>query len=84
MAISINEEVRNIISAHVDALMRGTDYKPKTEDQLYDFMVTEISALLSDRLIDGDYTPMEYNSIRNQLASTLWKIFHKGEDNQIH
>ena len=74
-------EVRNIISEHISALMQGSSYNPKSVKQLYDFMIAECSNILTERLINGTYTPMEYNAIRNELASTLWNIFRNDIEN---
>ena len=35
------------------------------------------SNILTKDFIDGKYTPMEYNAIRNELGKLLWKLFEK-------
>lgn len=66
---------RQIISEHTEATMNCTEYHPKNDRELYDIMVGECAFILTEKLLDGELTPMEYNDVRNELADILWKIF---------
>ena len=45
-------------------------------------MTNECAYILTDRLLKKEITLMEYNAIRNELASLLWSIYpnNKAED----
>lgn len=75
----IKNMARDIICEHTKAMMRGAEYNPKDAHELYDHMVDECSFIITERLIDGKLTPLEYNELRNELADMLWKIFEPYE-----
>ena len=73
--IDFSWEATNIIMKHTEAFMSATSYEPVNEEELYDTMVQECSYLLVLDLLSHKYTPMEYNSIRNEIAKQLADIF---------
>jgi hypothetical protein len=80
MAIDIKLAAQNIISDHTAAFMSGTTYVPTKPEELYDTMLNSCAHLLTEDFLNGVYTPMEYNDIRNELGSILWNAFHKCDD----
>ena len=68
-------EARHIISTVTDNMIRSTNYEPANNDELYECMTEECANILTEDFLDGKYTPMEYNAIRNELAKVLWNIF---------
>ena len=76
-------EVRRIISHHTAGMMMVCRYHPESNEKLYEHMAEECSRILTEGLLDGTYTPMEYNDIRNALANALWDIFAKYIENNI-
>ncbi len=70
-------EARKIISEHTDAMIQSTHYTPDNHQELYEIMVEGCAYILTEGLLDGTYTPMEYNAIRNELADVLWNMFEK-------
>lgn len=70
-------EARNIIYQHTEAFISGINFECKDNHTLYDRMVAECAFILTEKLLDGTYTPMQYNAIRNELAKMLWNVFEK-------
>ena len=66
---------RRIIHQHTEAMMSSVEFCPKNNRELYDEMVDNCAFILTEKLLDGELTPMEYNDTRNELAGLLWKIF---------
>lgn len=80
----ISLETRNIIVRATDDMMRSVSPEPANNEELYEDMTEICSAVLVDDFLDGKYTPMEYNAIRNGIAKVLWDLFEKhiqAEDN---
>ena len=66
---------RRIISKHTEATMNCTEYHPENNRELYDIMVGGCAFILTEKFLNGELTPMEYNDVRNELADMLWKLF---------
>ena len=75
MVIDINYAARNIIHQHTKAFMSAANYEPESNEELWDCMLSECSFILTEDFIEGKYTPMEYNAIRNEVAKILNGIF---------
>lgn len=73
--IDFSWEASKIIMDHTAAFMSGTAYNPEGKEELYDTMIDECSYLLTTKLLSHEYTPMEYNAIRNELAKQLADVF---------
>jgi hypothetical protein len=75
--ITINPvfKAHNIIVRATDDMMRSVSPEPANNEELYEYMTEMCSAVLTEDFLDGTYTPMEYNAIRNELAKVLWNIF---------
>ena len=68
-------EARTILYEHTNAVMScGTTEFDSNLDML-DFTAHECAYILTERMLEGKYTPMQYNAIRNKLAQLLWDIF---------
>ena len=66
---------RRIIHQHTEAFMSSVEFRPKNNRELYDEMVDNCAFILTEKFLNGELTPMEYNDTRNELAGLLWKIF---------
>jgi hypothetical protein len=65
-----------IIQEHVHAVMCSTsDYDPKGEEELKDFMLSECAHIVTDKLLKGAYTPLEYNAVRNATTALIYGLF---------
>lgn len=70
-------QAEQIVQEHVHGLMCSTsDYDPKDEDELKDFMLGECACILTDKLLKGEYTPLEYNVVRNAVAALVHGVFN--------
>ena len=69
-------EARAIIQHHTCSVMNCGNYNPMNEDELYDFMLEECAYILTENFLDGRFTPMEYNAIRNELAQIIFELFN--------
>ena len=73
--IDIAWEATNIICKHTEAYMSGTEYKPNDAHELYETMVEQCSYMLTTKFLAKEYTPMQYNAIRNEIANQLFNCF---------
>ena len=75
--MNYNLEARNIICKHTEAIILGASVEYNSNQDLYDFTVEQCAFILTEKLLDGTYTPMQYNAVRNELAKMLWNVFEK-------
>ena len=75
MTIDVKYEAKNIIAEHTEAVMCTGKYVPESHEEFYGFMIEECAFLLTEKFLDGQYNPMEYNAIRNEIAQALGDIF---------
>lgn len=73
--MNVELEARDIIAEHTEGLMKSTHLERETNSELYDMMIEGCSFILTERLLEGKYTPMQYNDIRNVLGSIIWTLF---------
>lgn len=70
-------EARNIIYKLTETFITGINFECDDNQTLYNRMAEECAFVLTEKLLDGTYTPMQYNAIRNELAKMLWNVFEK-------
>lgn len=75
-----NLQARIIIREHTAGFMSAAIYEPKDASELWETMITECSYILTENFLNGKYTPLQYNAIRNELANILNGIFAKACD----
>jgi hypothetical protein len=68
-------EAQKILCEHTSAVMSSTHIEFETNEAMLEFTIQECGFILTNYLIEGKYTPMQYNAVRNELAPMLWKIF---------
>lgn len=68
-------EANNILCEHTAAFMEGIHAEYDSNEQMYDCTVEECAFILTTNLVEGKYTPMQFNAVRNELAKLLWSIF---------
>ena len=73
---------QGILIDHISAFLQSVIFEPESEMELWEAMTNECAYILTDRLLKKEITLMEYNAIRNELASLLWSIYpnNKAED----
>lgn len=71
---------KQIIAEHTAAYMSACIYKPDDATELWETMIQECSFILTENFLNGEYTPMQYNAIRNWLADIINGIFKEACD----
>lgn len=69
------EMAKNILYRHTHGFMSSNQYEPQDNEELLDTMTMECSYILTEELLNGHMTPMQYNDVRNCLAQMLWDAF---------
>ena len=70
-------EARKILYEHTAAVMSCCITQFDSNQDMLEDITKECAFILTEHLLDGDYTPMQYNAIRNELAQLLWNVFAK-------
>ena len=65
----------DILCEHNTAILSGIHCEFNSNQDMLDVTTEECAFILTNRLVEGKYTPMQFNSVRNELAELLWKIF---------
>jgi hypothetical protein len=68
-------EAQSILYAHCEGVMSCATIEFENNRDMLEFMTQECAYILTERLLEGKYTPMQYNAIRNELSALLWGIF---------
>ena len=68
-------EAESILYEHTSAIMSSAHIEFDTNEDMFNFTNEECGFILTKRLLEGKYTPMQYNAVRNELAEMLWSIF---------
>ena len=68
-------EAEKILCEHTSAVMSSAHIEFESNQAMLEFTIQECGFILTQHLLDGKYTPMQYNAIRNELAPMLWKLF---------
>lgn len=79
---NIKHLTRLIICEHTEAVMKTVEYHPENNHALYEIMIEECANIITNKFIDGELTPMEYNDLRNETATMLWSIFKPHIENE--
>jgi hypothetical protein len=69
-------EAREILMQHSEGVMQCGIFEPKGNAELYEFTLQECAYILTTNLIEGKYSAMEFNAIRNELGKLLNKMFY--------
>jgi hypothetical protein len=68
-------EAHCILYEHCAGVMSVATTEFKTNEEMLEFMTHECAFILTEKLLEGKYTPLQYNAIRNELSALLWGIF---------
>ena len=68
-------EARKILYEHTSAIMSACATEFGSNTEMLEFTTKECGYILTEYLLEGKYTPMQYNAIRNELAQLLWGVF---------
>ena len=72
-------EAREVLMQHSEGIMQCGNFEPKGNEELYSFTLKECAYILTTDLIEGKYTAMEFNAVRNELGKLLNKLFYVKE-----
>lgn len=68
-------EAHTILYEHCAGVMSCATTEFNSNEAMLEFMTKECAFILTERLLEGKYTPMQYNAVRNELSALLWNIF---------
>ena len=69
------DKAKYILQEHCASVMQCVYQEFSSNEEMYECMVSECAFILVTDFIEGKYTPMQYNAVRNELAKLLWGIF---------
>ena len=70
-------EASKILCENTNAYMQGCHAKYDSNRDMMEDMYENCAFILTNYLIEGKYTPMQFNAIRNELGKAIWKIFER-------
>lgn len=76
-------EAERLICEHTEAMITGVIAEFNTTSELCDYMISECAWILTRKFLEGEYTPLEYNAIRNELTKIFEKKFSIESDYEI-
>lgn len=68
---------RSIVRKHTTFVMTHCESHPESTQELYRDMLEGCASILTEKFLNGELTPMEYNDTSNELYNLLWKVFKK-------
>lgn len=70
-----NHEAKKILYEHSEGVMSCCTTEFETNEEMLDFMIQECAFILTEKFLEGKYTPMQFNAIRNELSTILNQKF---------
>ena len=68
-------EASKILHENTNAYMQGVNAEYNSNRDMMEDMYNNCAFILTNYLIEGKYTPMQFNAIRNELGKMIWNIF---------
>lgn len=68
-------EASKILYENTNAYMQGICAKYGSNREMMEDLYENCAFILTNHFIKGDYTPMQFNAIRNELGKMIWNIF---------
>lgn len=68
-------EASKIICEHTNAYLQAVHAEYDSNRNMMEDMYENCAFILTNYLIEGKYTPMQFNAIRNELGKMIWNIF---------
>lgn len=68
-------EASKIICENTNAYMQSVHAEYDSNRDMMEDMYENCAFILTTYLIEGKYTPMQFNAIRNELGKAIWNIF---------
>ena len=70
-------EASKILCENTNAYMQGVHAEYDSNRDMMEDMYENCAFILTNYLIEGKYTPMQFNAIRNELGKAIWSIFER-------
>ena len=70
-------EASKILCENTNAYMQAVHAEYDSNRDMMEDMYNNCAFILTDYLIEGKYTPMQYNAVRNELGKMIWNIFER-------
>lgn len=70
-------EASKILYENTNAYMQGVHAEYESNRDMMEDMYENCAFILTNYLIEGKYTPMQYNAVRNELGKMIWSIFER-------
>lgn len=70
-------EASKILCENTNAYMQGCHAKYDSNREMMEDVYENCAFILTNYLIEGKYTPMQFNAIRNELGKAIWNIFER-------
>ena len=70
-------EASKILCENTSAYMQSVHVEYDSNRDMMEDMYANCAFILTNYLIEGKYTPMQFNAIRNELGKAIWNIFER-------
>ena len=70
-------EASKILCENTKAYMEAVHAEYDSNRDMMEDMYENCAFILTNYLIEGKYTPMQYNAVRNELGKAIWNIFER-------
>ena len=70
-------EASKIICEYTNGYLQGIIAHYNSNRDMMEDMYENCAFILTNYLIEGKYTPMQYNEVRNELGKAIWNIFER-------
>lgn len=70
-------EASKILCENTNAYMQSVRAEYTSNRDMMEDMYENCAFILTNYLIEGKYTPMQFNAIRNELGKAIWNIFER-------
>lgn len=80
-------KAKEIIVCHTECYLQGIHAEYDNNRAMMEDMYGECASVLTDELLEGKLTPMQFAAVRNELGTMIWNIFKpyvNAEDDAKH
>lgn len=66
---------KKIIACHTEGYLQGIHAEYDDNRAMMEDMYSKCASILTDELLEGKLTPMQFAAVRNELGTMIWNIF---------
>lgn len=74
-AIDPAHEAEKILREHSEGVMSCCTMEFESTEEMLERTIKECAFILTNKLLEGKFTPLQFNAVRNELSRLLWDIF---------